>query len=116
LALPRSTTALDAGGNMLVRTKEELAAAKTELLEEYSKLPDRSNFGDDNRATEKRLRKTFEELERIYLLDQYDVGDALDRLLDGLYDLCDISSALDYICSPSIHVVYWAMGEEDELS
>lgn len=94
---------------LLARTPKELAEGKAKVLAEYKALPDKSGFGDDNRAAEKMAIQTFEKLEG------KEEGEELDSMLDHLYDLQEISSAIEYTVGASIHIVYWAGGEEDEL-
>lgn len=88
----------------LVKTTEELIEAKAKKVAEFAALPDKSIFGDDNRAAEKLMIKTFDRLGHMV------VGYNLDGLLDDLYDLHDTAEAMEYVADESIGIVEWAGG------
>lgn len=87
---------------MLTRTPEEIAVKKAELVAEYKGLPDKSHFGNDNRAAEKLMLKTFERIEK---------GEDITDMIDEMYDRGD-DPAQEYICDQSIGVLEWAEGAE----
>ena len=88
----------------LVKTTEELAEAKVAKVAEFAGLRDFSAFGDDNRATEKLMLKTFEQLEEM------GVGDDLEFMLGPLYVLADTARAMEYVTDESIGILEWAGG------
>lgn len=93
------------GIHMLARTPEELAAMKAKLAAEYKALPDVSYDGNDNRAAEKLVLKTFERIE---------AGENIFDMFDEMYNLMD-DLAQEHAASEVITVLHWAEGEKGEL-
>lgn len=88
------------------RTEEELKAARARKVIEYAALPDKSAFGDDNRAAEKLLLRTF---------DRIIAGADPDELQGRLYETADLGGGMDYVTDAAIALCDWAKGWEDDL-
>lgn len=88
------------------RTEEELKAARARKAIEYAALPDRSAFGDDNRAAERLLLATF---------DKIIAGEDPDELQDRLYDTAELGGGMGYVTDAAIALCDWARGWEDDL-
>jgi len=90
----------------MIRSPEDLAAAKARIKEEYGALPDFSAFGSDNRAEEKLLLR---------ILARIEEGESIFGMIDEMYDRADDASPNQQDSYyNAVHLLYWADGDEDE--